>query len=276
MGKGIELQEDLSHDAHGRHLLVLNDTVELPGGLSDEIHQSLGAVTEYRLSGQSEIFVTQQLSVVRCPLWSHMISILAQTAHSAVIEFRDGVAIEKHCRDDRSQTQPWHIECRALVLVFVLGTRRHAQGDQRHTLETVGIESTTDQRGIVRRTALSTGLTHHHRHLVGIIFPRPQCLDKVADDQRGRIAHLIIGVLQSILRTLGIAGRKHLHIPTDQTADRRQQRCEIFRKVRSQDMAGDRWERVLVTNLVCCLRVYIAGGLLHFRFVLLSSQRLDE
>ena len=41
-------------------------------------------------------------------------------------------------------------------------------------------------------------------------------------------------------------------------------------------MAGDRWERVLVINLVYCLRVYIAGGLLHFRFVLLSSQRLDE
>jgi hypothetical protein len=40
----LKLQENLAYDAHGRQFLVDDDTVEVGGSLSNELHQRRGII----------------------------------------------------------------------------------------------------------------------------------------------------------------------------------------------------------------------------------------
>ena len=168
MGKGIELQEYLAHDAHGGDVLVGGDGVEVGSSLRDEVHNALGAVGKNGLGSHRQVFGTQILGFVGVAS-AYKVSVAAQTAHGTMVHLRDSIAKEQSRDDGGRIFHPWHVKGIGLV---VIGIGRDAEGEQRHLFETVGIERPADKCRIVGGTALATGLTHHHSDLVGIVFPR--------------------------------------------------------------------------------------------------------
>ena len=117
MGEGVELQEYLTHDAHGGNVLVGRNGVKLLSSLADEIHQTFGLVGKNGLGGDGQELVAQLLGFVGKAV-AHEVGVFLKTAHRTMIELGDDIAIEQCGGDDGRKLHPWHIERLALLLIL--------------------------------------------------------------------------------------------------------------------------------------------------------------
>ena len=76
------------------------------------------------------------------------------------------------------------------------------QGDDRDLLHVCLLQGTADEADIVRRTASATGLAHDNGGLVQVIFAGQQCFHNLTDYQQGRIAGIVVDILQTHIYSL--------------------------------------------------------------------------
>ena len=84
MSERIELQKDLTHNAHCRNIFIIRDIVKVLGSRGDKVHQSLRIIVKNGLSRCLEIFIAQHLRLI-VPFLAYEISVLLQSTHRTMV-----------------------------------------------------------------------------------------------------------------------------------------------------------------------------------------------
>ena len=79
----------------------------------------------------------------------------------------------------------------------VLLDAREAEGDHRHIAVPRLFKRLAQKGDVVRGAAAAAGLEQHQRHLVRVVFAALQGVDELADDEYGRIAGVVVHILEA-------------------------------------------------------------------------------
>ena len=223
LGIGIEFEEYFTNDAHSRAVTVETDAVEV-GGRSRQIGQELTALVALDgRTGHVQIFVAQ----------TGRLTGLTLAGRGGEIHFGDSVTVKDSTERYRRDATEIEVETRLLV-THIVG---HAQRHDGH-LGIAGLdERFLDKRNIVAGTALASGLGDERRSGVGIVAPAAEGFHDVAHDKGGRVAHLIVGILQAEVARLDIAQRQHFGIVAGHFHERRDEGRDERREIRNDYLA---------------------------------------
>ena len=103
----------------------------------------------------------------------------------------------------------------------VLFQSRQAEGDHRHIAVACLLQRFSQEGDIVGCPAAAAGLELHHGHLVGIVLTGIERLHQLADDQDGRVAGVVMDVLEAGLGDLRAGGLQNLNLIPVCTQDTR-------------------------------------------------------
>ena len=180
----MELHEDLAHHAHAgfRALAGQGQRVEV---LHDAAHRAAElrlahAALELVLAGVHPV-LEQAVRAARL----HLVGARAIQAHHeqiAVLQRVNGLV--EHLRRD--------LEARVLLAQVLEG-----DGDDRDVPEPHGLQRLADERDVVGGAAAAAGLGDEHGQLVGVVLARQHRFHNLARDQDGRVADVVVHVLQA-------------------------------------------------------------------------------
>ena len=75
----------------------------------------------------------------------------------------------------------------------------HRSGDDRHIFHSGLLQRSAEEANIVRRTAAAAGLGHDDRALMRIVLSGFQLAHHLSDDNQGRVAGIVVDILQSLV-----------------------------------------------------------------------------
>ena len=106
--------------------------------------------------------------------------------------------------------------------------RQAVHGEDRHLREARVLEGLAQDAHVIRRAAGTAGLEHRDARVVGVVLTRLQRGDELADDDDGRVAHVVVDVAQA-----EVDGRLVRHLRHDEivaiVAHDRLDELEVYR-----------------------------------------------
>ena len=97
------------------------------------------------------------------------------------------------------------------------------------------LERLADKRDVVRGTAAAAGLRDEHRQLVGVVLAGHDRFHDLARDQDGRVADVVVHVLQARVHRPVVHGGQQLHVVAEALEDGHEQLEVVRRHLRGQD-----------------------------------------
>ena len=97
------------------------------------------------------------------------------------------------------------------------------------------LERLADERDVVRGTATAAGLRDEHGQLVGVVLAGHDRFHDLARDQDGRIADVVVHILQARVHRTVVHGGQQLHVVAEALEDGHEQLEVVRRHLRRQD-----------------------------------------
>ena len=194
LGKGVELQENFAHHAHPRRGAAGGGGGKVGGGAFEQLGQAARLVAH---DGPGRL---GQVAVFEAPGQAG----LALAHGGGIIELGYAVAKEQGPQHGGYEPEPVDAEAGLLVAKGLAKGDRH---DGHPAVARLG-ERTLDEFDVVRRATLATRLRDGHGRRRRVVASRLKGLDDVAHDERGGVAHLVVGVAQAPFGRLRVAGRQ--------------------------------------------------------------------
>ena len=94
----------------------------------------------------------------------------------------------------------------------VLLDAREAEGDHRHIAVPRLFKRLAQKGDVVRGAAAAAGLEQHQRHLLRVVFAALQGVDELTDDEDGRIAGVVVYILEARVADVPPRGGQKLHV----------------------------------------------------------------
>ena len=223
LGEGVELQEYLADNAHLGAWLFLADTVKLCRRHADIAHEVVMTPLKDKPFAYLQVEVSQPCGLSRL-LFAH---------DGSVIEFRHAVTVKQRIKGDGHQLEPVYTETGLLVLNRTAESERH----NGHFAVTSIHQSLLYQRHVAARAALSARLCHGHSGFFRVILAAFKRLYDVANYERCRVAHFVVGVFQAPFARLGVAQRQVLNVVSGYLHDGGYERRDERSEVRNKDFA---------------------------------------
>ena len=98
-----------------------------------------------------------------------------------------------------------------------------------------GFERLADERDVVRGAAAAAGLRNEHGQLVGVVAPRGDGFHNLARDQDGRVANVVVHVLQARVHRAVVDARQQIDVVAEALENGHEQLEVVRRHLRSQN-----------------------------------------
>ena len=241
VGGGMELDQDLTHNAHTR-LAAKVDAGQLVE-LADDLR--------VELLGLAQLHGGHGLVQVGHPLLEQGVGAAGHGlvgAH-AVEQHHQQIA---HEQGGDGRLEHGGREVPAGVRL-VGGTQR--QGNHGYMAIACLLEALANERDVVGGAAAAARLADHHSGAAHVVAAAGDCLEDLAGDQDGGVADVVVDVLEAGLDGTGVDGRQELHVVAKALEDWNQQLEVYGRHLGGQDGPA------LVLHLLGELNAGELGGL---------------